>query len=151
MLDPLAAFDRILLSGRLGEPVFLRCQVTGPPERAVQRLAETLAAATAVIGGVPDRLQCRGDAASGCLHAILVFRSGASVLVTTGPGEEAVDGMLLGNHGVVYGPGAPLSRYQHDAWSSSPRASQAVDSFLTLIHQALSTGATATLEASSDD
>jgi hypothetical protein len=146
----LETFGRVLQSGRLGEPVFLRCQVTGPPERAVQRLAETLAAATAVIGGLPDRLQACGDPASGCLHAVLVFRSGASVLVTTGPGEEAVDGLLLGNHGAAYGPDGALSRYQ-EAASLAHSDPAVADRFLTLVHQALSTPGPKAVEAWSDD
>jgi hypothetical protein len=151
MSDPFAAFDRILRSGRLGEPVYLRCQVTGPPERALQRLAETMVAATTVMGGAPDRVQARGDTASGSLHAVLLFRSGACVLVTTGPGDETVDGMLLGNHGAAYGPGVPLSRYQHDTEPSSPRDPEVVECFLRSICQALSTREAAVVEAWGDD
>src|SRR5262249_39831907 len=102
----LAPFERVARSGRLGAPVFLRLQLTGPPESALARLAEALADAVALLGDEPHALFARGDEALGALHAVLPFRSGACALVTTGPGQEAVDGMLLGNHGAAYSAGA---------------------------------------------
>jgi hypothetical protein len=34
---------------------------------------------------------------------VLLFRSGACLLVYTGPGQAAVDATLIGNHGAAYG------------------------------------------------
>jgi hypothetical protein len=140
MLSCLAAFDRVARSGRLGEPVFFRCHVMGPPERALARLAETLAAVATVMGGVPDRLQAGGDAASGNLHAVLVFQSGVCALVYTGPGEDAVDAMLLGNHGAAYGPQTPVSRNQSGPSCLAGGTLDAVDEFREWIVRSLSRG-----------
>jgi hypothetical protein len=158
MLSSLDAFQRLARSGRLGQPVFFRCQITGPPERALETLAETLADATALLEDVPRTLQTRGEIASGCLHAILVFRSGSSVLVATGPGEETVDAMLLGNHGAAYqGSGVQAFRRSgvQDAASSEPerlnaRTPERRSWFLTAIRQSLAAGQPLQLEGWAD-
>jgi NAD(P)H-hydrate repair Nnr-like enzyme with NAD(P)H-hydrate epimerase domain len=107
--DLLEALERVARSGRVGQPVFLRCQVTAPPERAVAALAAALAAAVAVLDDAPEpsSLQAWGDEAAGPLQVVLLHSSGSSVLAYSGPGNETSDALLLGNHGAAYGATAP--------------------------------------------
>ena len=136
--DLLAALQGIARSGRLGQPVFLRCQVTAPPERAVTFLAEALAAAAALFEDTPDTLQAAGDKAAGALHAALIFRSGSTVLAYAAPGEEAVDVMLLGNHGTAYGPGGPISLHRRTAGVlTAGEGGETADQFIGLIQRSL--------------
>jgi hypothetical protein len=109
MLDPLSALHGVARSGRLGQPVFLRCHITAPPERALTELAGTLASAAALFEDTPTTLHACGNEAAGALQVALLFRSGSCVLAYTGPGEAALDTMLLGNHGAAYGPATPAA------------------------------------------
>jgi hypothetical protein len=138
----LAPFQRVARSGRLGAPVFLRLQLTGPPESAVARVAAAMAEAVALFDTAPASLFARGDEASGSLHAGLTFRSGACVLVTTGPGEETADGMLLGNHGAAYssGPAALPTSVPRDL--ADDPADRDRSTFVALIQASLREGQT---------
>jgi hypothetical protein len=102
MLVGIAELKRVARSGRVGQPVFLRCTLQCEPARAEDVAAAALAAAAAVIGDRPRTLFARGEAASGSVHALLDFASGPTALVAVGPGEPAWDVMLLGNHGAAY-------------------------------------------------
>jgi hypothetical protein len=146
MPDLLAALRRVARSGRLGQPVFLRCHVTAPPERALTALAEALAAAAALFDDAPATLQAAGDKAAGSLHAVLIFRSGSTVVAYTGPGEEAADAMLLGNHGAAYGPGAALPDTRPSGPMIDP-GEASVRRFTDWVRAALAEGAVLRLDA----
>ena len=142
---------RVARSGQVGQPVFLRCQVTGPPERAVTVLAEALAAAAALFDNSPETLQAAGDEAAGALHAVLIFRSGSTVLAYVGPGEETVDVMLLGNHGAAYGPAVPVPPHPRSArFLATGVADEAAHQFVALIRRSLSTRRPVRWEAGRD-
>jgi hypothetical protein len=142
---------RVARSGQVGQPVFLRCQVTGPPERAVTVLAEALAAAEALFDDTAETLQAAGDEAAGALHAVLIFRSGSTVLAYTGPGEEAVDVMLLGNHGAAYGPAVPVPPHPRSAgFLTTGMADESALPFVALIQRSLSTRQPVRWEAGRD-
>jgi hypothetical protein len=150
VVDLFETLQQIARSGRLGQPVFLRWQVTAPPERALASLAEALAAATALFEDAPATLQAAGDEAAGALHAVLVFRSGSTVLVYTGPGEEAADVMLLGNHGAAYGPGAGGAPH---AWGDQRMPDSAdvwIGRFESLVRQSWDARQAVRLEAAED-
>jgi hypothetical protein len=138
MIETAGVFHRIALSGRLGQRVFLRCQITGPAERALTALAEALVSAVALFDDAPASLQSWGDEAAGALHCILLFRSGSCVLVYTAHGNEAVDALLLGNHGAAYGPGASGSPFLRSEEHRTGLPSGAADQFVALIHRSLS-------------
>ena len=140
MADLFESLQRIARSGRLGQPVFLRCQVTAPPGRALTSLAAALAAAAALFDDAPATLQAAGDEAAGALHAILIFRSGATVLAYTGPGEEAADAMLLGNHGAAYGPGTPGFYHPGSDRFRTEVALAEIDQWVALIRRSLAVG-----------
>jgi hypothetical protein len=138
MADVPAVLNHVARSGRLGQPVFLRLQITCPPERAVSALAEGLAEAAVFFEDVPASLHALGDETSGALQALLRFRSGSCILAYTGPGSDAVDGMLLGNHGAGYAPGAPALTPQRDREAGQLTA---------LLRRSLSTGQPVSVEA----
>jgi predicted dehydrogenase len=87
-------------SGRIGTPVFLRCLLTGPPDRAEQQAKTALADAAALFGEAPDAVLTRGTGASG--HALARFPSGACALLLAAPGAPSLELMLLGNRGAAY-------------------------------------------------
>lgn len=149
-MDHLIRFKAIAHSGRLGEPVFLRLQITCPPERAVAALAEGLAEATALFEDAPASVHVRGDETSGALHALLLYRSGSCLLAYTGPGEDAVDGLLLGNHGAAYRAGALGPPCPASGESGAGEASSEADQLAALIRQSLSTRQPVRLKAETD-
>jgi hypothetical protein len=143
--DLLGALEQVARSGRVGQPVFLRCQVTAPPQGSVAALAGALDAAVTLFEAAPDSLQVWGDESAGALHAVLLFRSGASVLITTGPGAATADAVLLGNRGAVYGPAAPGLLQERDDGVTA--GSAAAEPFAALVRRALSTRQPIKLEA----
>jgi hypothetical protein len=93
---------RVAGSGRVGQPVFLRCVFACPREEAMATAARGLAFAARIIGDRPRALFARGEPAAGDLHVLLDFEGGPSALIAVGPGKPAWDAMLLGNHGAAY-------------------------------------------------
>jgi len=107
------AVERVAASGRLGRPVFLRvCWGASDP---LPELALALAAARRVFQEAPAGLFARGTLQPCAVEVIARFPSGASALLTCGPGDSPPDWLLLGSHGALFTDAAELSPYQREA------------------------------------
>ncbi|GEM_PF-2471995 len=100
----------VLKSGRIGEPVFVRCTAgvegdNAAHRRAIGRLA---AAVSSWLNDPAERVWAVASPGSGSTSLMIEFRRGATALLaTTSPGAAglATDLVILGNRGAAYHEG----------------------------------------------
>jgi hypothetical protein len=107
LIDLHLAIQSAIASKRLGQPVFARYVLHGPPsaDGIVPRLARTMACVRGWMAQPLDRVYALGSVESGHITLTLLFRQGATSLVSVVPGTSAglsVDVFLVGNHGSLH-------------------------------------------------
>ncbi len=99
----------LVRSGRIGEPVFVRCTVSVEGDSAVHRRTLPHVAA-AVVSWVKDYAErvCAIASRAGPTSLMIEFRRGATAIVATtsaGASGPATDLTILGNRGAAYHEG----------------------------------------------
>ncbi len=98
------AVETALASGRLGTPVFVRylLLVPDPPDAVTTRLAQLAATANGWLGQPLAEVYAPAPPQDGAVTVTLRYRTGATALVSIGPGDGAADVLVLGNRGALY-------------------------------------------------
>jgi hypothetical protein len=139
------AIQSAIASKRLGQPVFVRYLLHGPPsiDGIVPRLVRTMACVRGWMAQPLDRVHALGSVESGHVTLTLVFRRGATSIVSVAPGTSAglfVDVFLVGNHGSCH------HETGDTLWEEAPTISADAAS-RSVIERALRSGRPEPLEA----
>ncbi len=141
----LPVWDTLVAAGRIGRPVFLRFAWGCDGQDAAGQAAAAISRAGELLGEPSAVLFARGEAAIGCLHVVVTFRSGATALLICGPGTAEEDAVLLGNRGAVYADGGEVSVYQRLCGAAAEAHSPSPE-ILAALEEALRTGAPVRVE-----
>ncbi|HJT78663.1 MAG TPA: hypothetical protein VJ739_15780 [Gemmataceae bacterium] len=98
------AVGAALAAGRVGTPVFVRYLLLVPEkqEAMAARLAELASVVSDWIGQPPARIYAPASPQGNSATVTLQYRTGATAVVSVGPGDGGADVMVLGNRGALY-------------------------------------------------
>ncbi len=103
LMDLHRAVANALAAGRVGTPVFVRYLLLTPdePQQVPARLAEITGTVSSWIGQPLVGVYAPAPIRDATATATLRFRGGGTAQVSVGPGDGAVDVLLLGSRGTL--------------------------------------------------